>query len=142
MAQNTYDFQTDWRHGDPLVNGSINGEPVCVQLERTNVGYHLSHGGFQDEILVLSPRNSQLNALMPEKIPPDNSKLLLSPMPGMLISLPVKVGQEVKAGEVLSVIEAMKMENVLRADRDVIISQINSPVGESLIVDQVIMEFE
>ena len=142
VAQNTYDFQTDWRLGDPLVNGSINGEPVCVQLERTNVGYHLSHGGFQDEILVLSPRNSQLNALMPEKIPPDNSKLLLSPMPGMLISLPVKVGQEVKAGEVLSVIEAMKMENVLRADRDVIISQINSPVGESLIVDQVIMEFE
>ena len=142
VSKNTYEFHTEWRYGDPLIHGNINGEPVCIQLERTNIGYHLTHGGFHDEILVLSPRNSQLSALMPEKTPPDNSKLLLSPMPGMLISLPVKVGQEVKTGEVLAVIEAMKMENVLRADRDVIISDITSPIGETLIVDQVIMEFE
>ena len=79
---------------------------------------------------------------MPVKEPPDTSKLLLSPMPGLLISLAVAEGQEVKAGEELAVIEAMKMENVLRAERDTVVSSIKATTGESQMVDQVIMDFE
>jgi propionyl-CoA carboxylase alpha chain len=87
------------------------------------------------------PNTATLDRLMPVKLPPDTSKLLLCPMPGMVVSIAVVEGQEVKAGETLAVVEAMKMENVLRADRDLIVSKINAKPGESLAVDAVIMEF-
>jgi propionyl-CoA carboxylase alpha chain len=92
--------------------------------------------------LVLSPRAAELLALMPEKTPPDTSRLLLSPMPGLLASLAVAQGQEVKAGEALATVEAMKMENVLRAERDGRIAVIRAKPGDSLAVDEVILEFE
>jgi len=87
------------------------------------------------------PGTAALDRLMPVKLPPDTSKLLLCPMPGMVVSIAVTEGQEVKAGETLAVVEAMKMENVLRADRDLTVSRINAKPGESLAVDAVIMEF-
>ncbi|MCB1481617.1 MAG: DUF2118 domain-containing protein [Rhodobiaceae bacterium] len=79
---------------------------------------------------------------MPEKVPPDTSKMLLCPMPGLVVSIAVEEGQEVKAGETLAVVEAMKMENVLRAERDGTVSAIHAKAGDSLAVDAVIMEFE
>ena len=139
----THEFQTDWQLGEPLLRGNLVGDKTLViQVERENIAYRLTHGGSQDDVLVLSPAHAELNALMPVKEPPDTSKLLLSPMPGLLISLAVAEGQEVKAGEELAVIEAMKMENVLRAERDVVVSSIKAATGESLMVDQVIMDFE
>ncbi|MDG2205153.1 MAG: acetyl/propionyl/methylcrotonyl-CoA carboxylase subunit alpha [Alphaproteobacteria bacterium] len=138
----THEFQTDWQLGEPLLRGNLVGDKTLViQVERENIAYRLTHGGSQDDVLVLSPAHAELNALMPVKEPPDTSKLLLSPMPGLLISLAVAEGQEVKAGEELAVIEAMKMENVLRAERDAVVSSIKAATGESLMVDQVIMEF-
>jgi len=138
----THELQTDWQLGEPLLRGDLDGREICIQVERQKVSYRLTHGGSQDDIMVLSPRHADLQTLMPIKEPPDTSKLLLSPMPGLLVSLAVEAGQEVKAGEELAVIEAMKMENVLRAERDQVIASINAEAGESLIVDQVIMEFE
>lgn len=139
----THEFQTDWQLGEPLLRGNLVGDKTLViQVERENIAYRLTHGGSQDDVLVLSPAHAELNALMPVKEPPDTSKLLLSPMPGLLISLAVAEGQEVKAGEELAVIEAMKMENVLRAERDAVVSSIKAATGESLMVDQVIMDFE
>ena len=139
----THEFQTDWQPGEPLLRGNLaDDENLVFQVERENIAYRLTHGGSQDDVLVLSPAHAELNALMPVKVPLDTSKLLLSPMPGLLISLAVAEGQEVKAGEELAVIEAMKMENVLRAERDAVVSSIKATTGESLMVDQVIMDFE
>ena len=104
--------------------------------------YRLFHWGSQADVMVLSPRLADLQALMPEKEPPDMSKYLLSPMPGLLTKVAVQVGQEVKAGEELAVIEAMKMENVLRADQDAKVAKIMAAPGDSLAVDQAIIEFE
>ena len=91
---------------------------------------------------VMSPRIAELDKLMPIKTPPDTSKMLLCPMPGLVVSINVEEGQEIKAGEALAIVEAMKMENVLRAERDLIVSKINAAPGDSLAVDAVIMEFE
>ena len=90
----------------------------------------------------MSRRIAELNALMPRKEPPDTSRMLLCPMPGLVVSINVAEGQEVKAGETLAVIEAMKMENVLRAERDLVVAKIDAAKGDSLAVDAVIMEFE
>ena len=91
---------------------------------------------------MLRPRSAALAALMPVKEPPDMSKFLLSPMPGLLVSLAVEAGQDVKAGEALAVVEAMKMENVLRAERDGVVSVLHAAPGDSLAVDQAILEFD
>jgi propionyl-CoA carboxylase alpha chain len=99
-------------------------------------------GGMRVETQVLRPRLAELAARMPVKAPPDLSRFLLSPMPGLLVSVPVAAGQEVKAGEVLAVVEAMKMENVLRAERDGVIGAVNAKAGDSLAVDQRILEFK
>ncbi|MDD9875967.1 MAG: acetyl/propionyl/methylcrotonyl-CoA carboxylase subunit alpha [Magnetovibrio sp.] len=138
----THELRTDWKLGEPLFIGNLDGRELCIQVERNNVAYRLIHGGSEDDIMVLSPVHAEFQALMPVKEPPDTSKLLLSPMPGLLVSLAVEAGQEVKAGEELAVIEAMKMENVLRAERDVTVTAIKAGAGDSLMVDQVIMEFE
>jgi len=132
---------SDWRPGMALFRGRIDGRPVIVQVERRGPGFHLSHGGVEVEVLVLRPRVAELAALMPAKQAPDLSRYLLSPMPGLLVKLAVAAGQEVKAGEVLAVIEAMKMENVLRAERDGAIARIHVEPGASLVVDQPILEF-
>ncbi|WP_029008892.1 acetyl-CoA carboxylase biotin carboxylase subunit [Azospirillum halopraeferens] len=132
---------SDWCIGQPLFRGTINGHHVCVQIDREGIGYKLIHNGSQALIKVLTPRAAQFDALMPVKAPPDMSKYLLSPMPGLLVSLAVAEGQEIKAGEVLAVVEAMKMENVLRAARDGIVAKIHATPGASLAVDQKIVEF-
>jgi propionyl-CoA carboxylase alpha chain len=133
---------TDWDIGEPLFGATVDGDPFVVQVDREGIGYRLVHAGREVRALVLTPLGARLNALMPEKAPADLSSFLLSPMPGLLVSLAVAVGQEVKAGEELAVVEAMKMENVLRAERDGVIKKLHAAAGDSLAVDQAILEFE
>ena len=134
--------RSDWWFGQPLFRGTVDGEPKCFQIESHGVGYRLIHRGVQAEVWVLSPRQAELRALMPERVAPDLSRFLLSPMPGLLASLAVAEGDEVKAGQELAVVEAMKMENVLRAENDATVRTVHAAPGDSLAVDQPILEFE
>ena len=134
-------MRCNWRIGDILLRGTCNGTPFCVQVGRPGLKYRLSGMGVQIDFTVLHRRAADLLRMMPRKVPPDLSKFLLSPMPGLLVRIGVTEGQEVKAGEELAVIEAMKMENVLRAERDTTVATIKAKTGDSLAVDQVILEF-
>ncbi len=138
----SHELASPWRLGDPLWHGAVNGRPVTVQVERRGIGYRLSHGGVQLDLQVMTPRAAELAALMPVKRAPDTSRFLLSPMPGLLVSLAVAPGQEVKAGQELAVVEAMKMENLLRAERDGRVASLHAAPGDSLATDQAILEFE
>ncbi len=142
LAGELFSVRTDWQLGEPLFHAAFNDYSVCLQIERNGAGYSLYHSGVRADVMVLNPRHAELYALMPEKIAPDTSRFLLSPMPGLLVSVAVSVGQEVKNGEELAVIEAMKMENVLRAERDGVVKAVNAKPGDSLSVDQAILEFE
>ncbi len=137
-----YRIRSTWQLGDALIKADVNGRLVCFQLDRVGLRYRLSHRGSQLDALVVPPRTAELAKLMPEKEPPDLSKFLLSPMPGLLVRLVVGEGDEVKAGEELAVVEAMKMENSLRANEDLVIAKVLANQGESLVVDQAILEFE
>ena len=121
---------------------SVNNQTRVVLIERRGPAWLLRHGGASLEALVLRPRGGELAALMPEKAPPDLSRYLLSPMPGLLVSLAVSEGEEVKAGQQLAVVEAMKMENILRSEKDGKVTKIHAEPGSSLAVDQAILEFE
>jgi len=142
IGNDDYSVVTDWALGEPLFEAQINGQQVTVQVERSGSGYKLFYRGAEINALVLSPKAAELNKLMLEKVPADLSKYLLSPMPGLLVKLAVKVGDQVKTGEELAVVEAMKMENSLRATNDGIVAKISADVGDSLMVDQAILEFE
>jgi len=142
IAGKTYAIQFDGHLRDVAVHGTVNGASFSAQIERLMLAYRVTHHGAQVEVRVLSPRAAELNALMPFKAPPDLSKYLLSPMPGLLVDVAVQPGQTVRAGERLAVIEAMKMENILLAVRDGVVAKVLANKGESLAVDQVIMEFE
>jgi propionyl-CoA carboxylase alpha chain len=134
--------RSHWQFGQSLFRGTLNGAVICVQIERRYLEYRLFHGGSQVDALILTPRAAQLHRLMPVKAPPDLSRYLLSPMPGLLTQVAVEPGEEVRTGETLAVIEAMKMENVLHADRDCVVAKVLSKPGDSLTVDQPIMEFQ
>jgi propionyl-CoA carboxylase alpha chain len=135
--------RTDWQPGQVLLHVWIEAQIATVQTERLpGAEFRLVHRGVIRRAQVLSPRAAELSALMPRRKAADTSRLLLSPMPGLLSSVAVAPGQEVKAGEPLAIVEAMKMENVLRADRDGRIAKIRAKPGDSLAVDEVILEFE
>ncbi|MGH7046379.1 MAG: acetyl-CoA carboxylase biotin carboxylase subunit [Stellaceae bacterium] len=134
---------TGWQPGRALLRIGIGAEVATVQIERLSaLEFRLVHRGVIRRARVLTPRIAELLALMPQKQAADTSRLLLSPMPGLLSSLAVVEGQEVKTGEPLAIVEAMKMENVLRAERDGRIAAIRARPGDSLAVDQVILEFD
>ena len=137
----TIPVRTSWRPGEPLFRGQVGDAEVIAQIDRTGTGWRIGHGGVAVSARVLRPGLARLAATMPVKEPPDMSKFLLSPMPGLLVSVAVTGGQKVKAGEELAVIEAMKMENVLRADQDGEVKAIHASPGDSLTVDQKIVEF-
>ena len=132
---------TGWRPGEPLFRGQVGGAQVTAQIDASGIGWRIGHGGVAVEARVLRPEVARLAATMPVKEPPDMSKYLLSPMPGLLVSLAVAGGQRVKAGEELAVVEAMKMENVLRAAQDGEVKAVHASPGDSLMVDQKIVEF-
>jgi propionyl-CoA carboxylase alpha chain len=137
----TYPVASGWRPGQPVWSGTVDGEMIAVQVRPLLNGFLLAHAGAVAEARVYTKREAELAALMPEKLEADSGKKLLCPMPGLVKSILVKAGQEVKLGEPLCMVEAMKMENVLRAERDGTISKIHAREGDSLAVDAVIMEF-
>ncbi|WP_296639443.1 acetyl-CoA carboxylase biotin carboxylase subunit [Roseinatronobacter sp.] len=137
-----YRISSSWLPGQPLARLTVNGTPLVMKVARQPGGYRLRLRGADLKVRVHSPRMAELAALMPEKMPPDTSKLLLCPMPGMVVSIAVEEGQEVYEGQPLATIEAMKMENILRAERKGVVAKINVAAGASLAVDEVIMEFE
>ena len=137
----TYELLSDWKLGDLIFRGTWNRQHVCLQVQRVGWRYRINHWGTQAEITVLTARAAHLLSLMPVKPKPDLSRFLLSPMPGLLAELSVSAGQEVKAGEKLAVIEAMKMENVLRAEADGVVKELRAAQGDTLAVDQPILEF-
>ena len=139
---NEYSILINKQHNDPRVKIKINDKECYFQIENKYPGYQLTHRGKVFTALVSRQRTAELNRLMPEKIPLDLSKYLLSPMPGLLLKLCVLEGQTIKAGEELAVVEAMKMENSLRASKDVKIKSILTTEGANLTVDQKILEFE
>jgi len=138
----TYAVRSNWQFGQPLFSGTINGQEIFVQVERRMQIYRLFHNGSQANVMVMTPRAAELMQYMPVKAPPDMSKFLLSPMPGLLVSLAVREGDSVTAGEELAVLEAMKMENTLYAERDGVVAKINFEPGASLAVDDKILELE
>ncbi|HEX4105094.1 MAG TPA: acetyl/propionyl/methylcrotonyl-CoA carboxylase subunit alpha [Rhizomicrobium sp.] len=132
---------TDWFPGRPLLSLKHRGGETMFQIARHAGFYQLIQGGREFEVIVRSPHAAKLAALMPLKVAPDTSRLLLCPMPGLVTSVSVSEGQEVKAGDPLAVVEAMKMENVLRAERDGTVAKILAKKGDSLARDDVILEF-
>ena len=134
-------LQSDWKPGDVLWQGSINSEPVSVQVRSISNGFALAFRGVEAKAYVYTEREAAYARLMPPKKVADTGKQVLCPMPGLVVSIAVKEGQEVKAGETVAVVEAMKMENVLRAEIDGTVKKINAKPGDSLAVDAVILEF-
>jgi propionyl-CoA carboxylase alpha chain len=132
---------SQWAPGEPIWHGFIDGKEITVQVRRISNGYRLNHRGVSIDAHVYTPREAELVRLMPKKVAPDTSKKLLCPMPGLVVALHVGEGAEVKAGDALAIVEAMKMENILRAERDGTVKKINAKPGDSLSVDAVIMEF-
>ena len=132
---------SDWTPGQALARVMVDGTPVVMKVGKIPMGFRIRVRGADLKVRVQSPRQAELAALMPEKAAADTGKVLLCPMPGLVKALLVSVGQEVKAGEPLAMVEAMKMENVLRAEKDVTIAKILAKEGDSLAVDAVIMEF-
>jgi propionyl-CoA carboxylase alpha chain len=130
-----------WKPGDPVWSGTLDGRSIFVQVRPVLNGFELSHRGVESRAYVYTEREAAAARFMPAKKVVDSGKAVRSPMPGLVISIAVAEGQEVKAGETLAVVEAMKMENVLRADRDGVVKRIHARRGESLAVDAVILEF-
>ncbi|MDQ6639071.1 MAG: acetyl/propionyl-CoA carboxylase subunit alpha, partial [Pseudomonadota bacterium] len=126
---------------DVAVNGLVDGVPFRAQIERAGLALRVAHDGARVEARVLTPRAAELRALMPYKPPPDLSRFLLSPMPGLLVNVAVAAGQAVRAGERLAVIEAMKMENVVVAAHDGVVERVVARAGDSVAVDEIILEF-
>jgi len=146
IAGKTYAIESKSRLNDIRIEGACNGKPFTAQIERGTLknplALQVQHNGTRIEALVMSPRMAELHKLMPFKAPPDLSKYVISPMPGLLVEVSVTPGQKVQAGERVAVIEAMKMENVLFAAQDGVVKQVVATKGESLTVDQMIVEFE
>ena len=131
-----------WQPGEPLARATVGGHALVAKLNAIPGGFRFRHRGADLKVSVLSPRHAELAAQMPEKAPPDTSKLLLCPMPGLVVKISVAEGDEVFDGQPLAMVEAMKMENVLRAERKARVSKIRAKPGDSLAVDDIIMEFE
>ncbi len=134
--------KSDWKPGQPLARLTVDGQPLVMKIAKIPMGFRLRLRGADLKVLVRSPRAAELARFMIEKLPPDTSKFLLCPMPGMLVKLAVAEGDEVQEGQALATIEAMKMENILKAERRGLVKKIKATTGESLKLDAVIMEFE
>jgi propionyl-CoA carboxylase alpha chain len=141
-AKRPVTVKTGWRPGEPIWSGTIDGEPIVVQLRSVTAGARLMHRGVDVVARVMTPRVARLSVLMPEKSASGSAKLLRCPMPGLVVAISVVVGQKLRAGEAVAIVEAMKMENVLRAERDDVVKAIHARPGDILAVDAVIVEFE
>ena len=133
---------SDWVPGQQLARLDVDGEALVLKTGKAPSGFRIRTRGADLKVHVRTPRQAELARLMPEKLPPDTSKYLLCPMPGLVVRISVEEGQEVQEGQALATVEAMKMENILRAERKGVVKKINASAGASLKVDDVIMEFE
>ncbi|MEQ3627006.1 MAG: acetyl/propionyl/methylcrotonyl-CoA carboxylase subunit alpha [Celeribacter sp.] len=133
---------SDWTPGQSLARLRVGDAALVMKVDKITSGYRLRLRGAELKVTVRTPRQAELAALMPDKQPPDTSKLLLCPMPGLIVKVDVEPGQDVQAGQALCTVEAMKMENILRAERSGVVAKVNASAGDSLAVDDVIMEFE
>jgi propionyl-CoA carboxylase alpha chain len=138
----TLRVESGWTPGQPLAELTVGGAPLVLKVAATPNGYRVRYRGADLSVTVMTPRQSDLAALMPEKVAPDTSRFLLCPMPGLIVKINVAEGDEVQEGQALCSVEAMKMENILRAERKGVVAKINAGPGDSLKVDDVIMEFE
>ena len=134
--------ESDWTPGQTLARLTVGGAPMILKVGKRTGGYRVRYRGADIDVRLWTPRQARVAHLMPEKVAPDTSKMLLCPMPGLVVKIDVEVGQEVEEGQALCTIEAMKMENILRAEKKGVVSKINADAGDSLAVDDVIMEFE
>lgn len=142
LAGQTIRVEGDWTPGDMLARMTVGGTPLVIKISKISGGFRVRYRGADLKVHVRTPRQAELAALMPEKMPPDTSKLLLCPMPGLIVKVDVAVGDEVQDGQALCTVEAMKMENILRAEKKGIVSKVNAAAGDSLAVDDIILEFE
>ena len=133
---------SDWTPGDQLATLTVGDKPLVLKVGKAPGGFRIRTRGADMRVAVRSPRQAELAAHMIEKLPPDTSKMLLCPMPGLIVNVAVQAGDEVQEGQALCTVEAMKMENILRAEKKGVVSKINAAAGDSLAVDDVIMEFE
>ncbi|MBC6439804.1 MAG: acetyl/propionyl/methylcrotonyl-CoA carboxylase subunit alpha [Rhodospirillales bacterium] len=130
-----------WRPGQTLFEGTVDSEPATVQIERHGTHWHLVHAGVSDSVVIMSEKAETLLARMPEKEPVDTTSMVLSPMPGMIVDVLVNEGDRVEAGQALAIVDAMKMENILRAERSGEIGKVHTARGDSVAVDQLLLEF-
>ena len=133
---------SDWTPGDQLAELTVGGETLVLKVGKISGGFRIRSRGADLKVHVRTARQAELAKLMPEKLPPDTSKMLLCPMPGLIVKIDVEVGDEVQDGQALCTVEAMKMENILRAEKKAVVKKINAAAGDSLAVDDVIIEFE
>jgi len=132
---------TDWRPGKPVFSGVLDGTAFTVQVQPLAEGFKIRHRAAQARVLVLTERSAELHSKLPPKQAADTSKMILSPMPGLVVSLQASVGGEVRSGEVVAIIEAMKMQNIIRAERDGVVKAVNAKAGDSVAADEVLVEF-
>jgi propionyl-CoA carboxylase alpha chain len=130
-----------WRPGLPVFRGALNGQNFTAQVKPAAEGFIIRHRAAQAHVLVLTPRSAELHEMLPPKKAADTSKLILSPMPGLVVSLDVAVGQQVSAGQQIAIIEAMKMQNIIRAERDGVVKTVGAGAGDSVAADEVLVEF-
>jgi len=135
-------IRSDWQIGEPVLRCTINGQPESFKVERAAIGYRLYHLGAEVDVVIYTERVAELAKMMPERKPPDMSKYLVSPMPGLLQSLAVEDGERIDSGDELAIVQAMKMENILRAVQPGKVSKIHAKPGDTLAVGQIIIEFE
>ncbi len=142
IGDDTLRVESDWTPGQPLAKVMVDGSPLVLKVGKLPGGFRVRYRGADMPVNVYTPRQAELAALMPEKVAADTSKMLLCPMPGLIVSVNVAEGDEVQEGQALCTVEAMKMENILRAEKKGVVKKINAGAGDSLAVDDVIMEFE
>jgi len=133
---------TDWMPGMPLLEGVLDGKAIAVKIADTVEGYVVRHRGVRLRALVCTPEAATLHARLPEKEKPDLSKLIISPMPGLVVSVDVAVGDEVQEGEAVCIVEAMKMQNIIRAEASSVVKAVNVAAGDSVAADMIMIEFE
>jgi len=141
VADSAFEVETDWRPGQSLAQVSVDGETLSLKTDPTHTGFRIRWRGADMDVKILTHKQAEYLAMMPKKIAPDTSNLLLCPMPGLVVSINVSEGDEVQEGQALATVEAMKMENILRAEKKCKVGKIKAAAGDSLALDDVIMEF-
>ncbi|MBU1385673.1 MAG: acetyl/propionyl/methylcrotonyl-CoA carboxylase subunit alpha [Alphaproteobacteria bacterium] len=131
----------DWRPGQAQFRAVLDGDPFTAEVARVADGFVIRHRAAKARVRVLTPHTAGLYARLPEKVAADTSKLITSPMPGLVVAIPVTVGQEVKTGETVAIIEAMKMQNILKAERDGVVKAVSAKAGDPVAADDVLVEF-